>query len=515
MGNKGILYSTIVLSVASILSKMLGVILKVPLINIVGDYGMGLYQLPYPIYTTLLTFSYTGLSNAMSKSVSSYYSENDIISIKKIFRLCLITVIFISLIISILYFLSAHFIINIFKWPNDAYYAYISLAPAIFFVSLASIYRGLFNGLKEMEHTAISQIIENIFRVTVGLSLCLILIKKSISYSTAGAMLGASVGSFFSLLYLVISKSKLNKEIFNFSRMNKKYKSNKHIFIPIITETFLFSITSLITSLISITDSLLFPFLMFQDGYPMNFSSQVYGIFSGKVMTLIHVPLTFSISMSISLIPYISSNKNNKNMISRLTLSSFRYIFIFCVPSFLGFIFFSKEIFSIIYFNNQNGEEILKVSAILILFIAISQITTSILQGIDRFYIPIKNILISLLIKIILMFIFILYYHLNIYGCILANIACYAIISILNIIELTKYLNRQLNLTNFLYILIASVIMVITGVLAKENAQIFNNYSINSICILFICFISYILALIIFGEIPIKIIQTIIKRVKR
>lgn len=89
---KGLIYSAIILTVGSLFAKFVGVFLKLPLINIVGDYGIGLYQLPYPIYTTVLTFTMTGFSLAVSKQISSSHAEKDYRACKLTFYTSLIVI---------------------------------------------------------------------------------------------------------------------------------------------------------------------------------------------------------------------------------------------------------------------------------------------------------------------------------------------------------------------------------------------------------------------------------------
>ncbi|WAM30626.1 oligosaccharide flippase family protein [Caldicellulosiruptor naganoensis] len=183
---KGLIYSAAILAIGSIFAKFLGVFLKVLLINIVGDYEIGLYQLPYPIYTTILTFSMTGFSLAVAKLISIYHTEKDYKNAEFAFHLSLI-------LITILSFIFTLKMIEIFKWPQEALLPYLALVPALFVVSVQSAYRGYFNGIKKMYITSISQIIESIGRVGFGLGLCITFLPRGIPLSIAGALLGASL----------------------------------------------------------------------------------------------------------------------------------------------------------------------------------------------------------------------------------------------------------------------------------------------------------------------------------
>lgn len=216
----------------SLFAKFVGVFLKLPLINIVGDYGIGLYQLPYPIYTTVLTFTMTGFSLAVSKQISSSHAEKDYRACKLTFYTSLIVITAISFIFSLAYVFLSKKIIEIFKWPQEAYIPYLSLAPALFLVSVQSSYRGYFNGVKKMTIVSISQIIESIGRVCFGLLICIFLLKKGVHFSVAGALAGSSMGALFSLIYLVFALQK--DEIINNTKNNTE---NKEVYRDIILES--------------------------------------------------------------------------------------------------------------------------------------------------------------------------------------------------------------------------------------------------------------------------------------
>lgn len=509
---RGLIYSAFVLAIGSILAKFVGVFLKVPLVNIVGDYGMGLYQLPYPIYTTILTFSMTGFSLAISRMISFYQSQGEYYILQKVFDMSLCMILIISFLFTTTYLLFADTIISTFKWPSDSYLPYISLAPAIFIVSVQSVFRGLFNGLKEMDKTAISQIIESLLRVIVGLILCSFMLRYGLEYAVSGALLGASIGALFSLTYLVIMYKRRRRLLGKAINHSFKRKINHSIMIikELLINTIYFSLSSFLISFISIIDSLLYPYFMNIANYSYRVTSELFGIFSGKVMTLIHVPLTFSVSMAVSLIPYISSVMNNKEK-RELINKSFEYIFMINIPSAMAFLFFSDEIMSLVFFSNSTGAEFLKVSSIIAIVVSIMQLTTSILQGLNKFFIPIKNIIISMIIKIALLFVFIVIYNFKIVGCIFANIFCYLIICILNFIELKKEGYSILHPQKLLYITLASVIMVITGLIVKNSFYI-HAFWLKDIILIVLCVCVYFISLLFVGMININKLKSLFLR---
>gem|GEM_PF-1592600 len=511
---KGLVYSAVVLTVGSLFAKCVGVFLKLPLINIVGDYGIGLYQLPYPIYTTVLTFTMTGFSFAVSKQISSSHAEKDYRSCKLTFYTGLIVITAISFIFSLAYVLLSKKIIEIFKWPKEAYIPYLSLTPALFLVSVQASYRGYFNGVKKMYITSISQIIESVGRVCFGLLFCILFLKKGIHFSIAGALAGSSVGALFSLIYLIVALRK-DETINDMEKSSENVQLYHDMFFTcknILLLTTYFSLSSLLMSVISTVDSLLFPYFMHMRGYHDRIISQLFGIFSGKAMTLIHVPLTFSVSMAVSIVSYVVAAKEQKER-RELVSTAFEYIILVTLPSCMAFYFFSDTIFKLVFFNAIAGDDVLKISAFLTILISLVQFTTSVLQAIGHFMAPVKSILLGVIIKILCMFVFIVVYNLNISGLILANIICYFVVFVINLDKLKSFGFAHFNTWKMFYIVLSSVIMVIVGktVLCVFKTSVFIEGIVMIICS--IC--AYFICAFIFGILKVSTIKDFIFEVRR
>lgn len=263
-------------------------------------------------------------------------------------------------------------------------------------------------------------------------------------------------------------------------------------------------------SVISITDSLFFPYFMDMRHYPDRLTSKLFGIFSGKVMTLIHVPLTFSLSMAVSIISYISSAKTLPEK-KQITSKGLDYMFLVNIPCTAAFVFFPETIINLVFFNTPTGSEILKHSAPLALVVSLVQFSTSVLQGLGKFLVPVKSLLVAIPIKIVCMFVFIVVYNLNIDGCILANLICYTVTFVMNFLELRNQVINILNLNKLFYIGVSSVIMVITGRLILNMLTGYSFVLQGSILIV-CCIAVYAVFLSIFGVVKLSTIKQLIMR---
>ena len=203
---KNYLTSAAILAAGGILSKFLGMFFKIPLAATIGDYGLGLYSYAYPLYNTFLIISVAGLPIAISKMVSERASVGNYRGAYKVFYSALIILAVLGTACSLLMFFGARFFIDIFNWEPDAYWSIIALAAAPFFVAMISAVRGFFQGMQRMAFTSVSQILEQIGRVGLGIALAIYLTNRfSVAYGAAGGTFGATFGAIIAFAFLYLS----------------------------------------------------------------------------------------------------------------------------------------------------------------------------------------------------------------------------------------------------------------------------------------------------------------------
>ncbi|HCO19091.1 MAG TPA: polysaccharide biosynthesis protein, partial [Tissierellales bacterium] len=159
-----------VLGVAGIIVKILGAVYRIPLSNIIKDEGIGYYQTAYPIYVLLLTLSTAGIPVAIAKLVSEKRALGDYRNAHKVFKVSLVGLVVLGILTSLTVAVGAEMIVESIGNPN-AYYALLALAPALLFVPIMAAFRGFFQGSQTMFPTALSQVLEQLFRVATGLGL--------------------------------------------------------------------------------------------------------------------------------------------------------------------------------------------------------------------------------------------------------------------------------------------------------------------------------------------------------
>lgn len=297
---------------SQILIKLFGLIYKLYLTNKqgFGDTGNAIYSSGFQIYALLLTLSSIGVPNAVAKLVSEKVSVGDEKGAHKIFKIAFITFGFIGFVGTLILFFSAKYIANVALEIPEAELTLVALSPSIFFVSIISVIRGYFNGRQTMKATANSQTIEQLFKTifTVVLVEFIAMVSKTdTELMAAGANFAttlATIGSFIYLYrYYKVRRGEIAHEIKN--SVNYKRNSSFSIMKNILFVAIPMSLSSILTSINKNVDSI--TVVRGLKKYLSDNEAKVhYGILSGKVDTLVTLPLSFNIAFATALVPALS-----------------------------------------------------------------------------------------------------------------------------------------------------------------------------------------------------------------
>ncbi|MCC5911185.1 MAG: polysaccharide biosynthesis protein [Clostridiaceae bacterium] len=466
MSNKKFIKGAAILAIAGLMAKFLGVFFKIPLQRLIQDEGMGIFGLPYPIYTIMLSISIIGLPAAVSKMISERMAIRDYEGVRRVFRVSFVIITFVGMLSSFLLYFGAKHIIILLEWPEDTYYSIMGLALAPFFVSIMSAFRGYFQGMQIMTPTAVSQIIEQIGRVVIGVGLAYMYIDKGIGYAAGAASFGATAGAFLGALLLLayyfrkrksfISKYSMSSSTITQEKIPSIVKNLIWLAIPI-------TIGAILSSVMGLIDSITVPTRLMQGGYTSEGATILYGRLTGKAVTLMNVPLTFSMAMAASLVPAISEANSKRNLqeLREKANTGIQITILIALPATVGLFLLSSPIIHLLWGKTEAGGEILQVLALNVLFISLAQTLTSILQGMNRVFVPVRNLLIGVGIKIIVSY-FLLVTHLNIIGAVIGSICGYGVVMLLNYIEIKKTIGLKISIKEVvLKPILAALIMAI------------------------------------------------------
>lgn len=410
MKKEGFMQGIIALIFSQVLIKLLGLIYKLYLTNKqgFGDEGNAIYSSGFQIYALLLTLSSIGVPNAVAKLVSERTSIGDNKGAHKIFKISFITFGFIGFLGTLILFFGAKYIANVLLQIPEAELSLISLSPSIFFVSIISVIRGYFNGKQTMKATANSQTIEQLFKTVFSVILVeAIGITSGINTTlmAAGANFATTLATIASFVYLYRYYKIRKREIAYEVKTSVNYKCNRvrYILKNILLVSIPMSLSSILTSVNKNVDSMtvvrgLKRYLSEQD------AKIQYGILSGKVDTLITLPLSFNIAFATALVPALSSSIARNDIETGKKRISFSLLVTILIglPCTIGMIIFAKPILSLLFPNASSGETIFQIAAISIIFTALEQTVNGALQGIGKAFVPAFALSFGVVIKIIL-----------------------------------------------------------------------------------------------------------------
>ncbi|MDF2888689.1 MAG: hypothetical protein K0R23_3074 [Lacrimispora sp.] len=462
-----------ILAVASIIVRLIGLIYRIPMANIIGEKAMGIYSAAFEIYNIILILSSYSMPLAVSKLISEKLIQKRYKNANIYLLNCLIFSIIVGLTASLFLYCNANWIeSNLLNKYTGVSKSLKILAPTIFIVSVMGVFRGFFQGKSTMVPTAASQVIEQIINAVVSIAAASYLIKLNSSsnevaaWGAAGGTLGTCIGALSGLLFLIFIFILYSP---NIRKQLRRYNGEQTDSIKIIYQSIFITVIPIILSqtvyqINGVIDISLFNNILGRKGLSESEISILQGNYSTLYKLLISVPIAISSSFGGSMIPSIVSSYTNKkyNETMKKISSAILFNMNIAFPSAIGLMVLGKPVLSILFprYNVELGGNLLLTGAVAILFYAYSTITSSTLQGINKMKIPVINSAVGLFIHIGVVYICLNHLNLGIYSLIIGNIILPFIVMILNSLALKKYLSYGENKTKiFLKPFICSIIM--------------------------------------------------------
>lgn len=499
----------IALIFSQIIIKILGLTYSIYLTNRkgFGDNGNAIYMSGYQIYALLLTLSSIGVPNAISKLVSERIAKNDYRGADRIFKIAFFTFSFIGFLGTLVLFFSARFISNVILEIPEAEYTLMTLAPAIFFVSVSSVIRGYCNGIQKMSITAKSQTIEQVFKTTLTIVIVEIIAVFSnvnTKLMAAGANLATTLATILSFTY-IFTLCKITRNVRS-RKLKQTFFSEKISIINTIKNIMSVSIPMAISSLLSVVnkniDSITVVRIL-KEKIGESIAKAKYGILSTKVDTLTVMPLAFNIAFATALVPSIASAKINndiKAINEKLKFSILITIFI-GLPCSFGMAIYSKQILYLLFPNASEGYILLRISSISIIFTVLTQTINGAIQGLGKIKVPAIalgcGVIVKLLCNIILISIDGIYEN----GAAISSVICHVIVFLIvySILKNTIELNFRISKMIIKPIIATSISITFSylcNLLMIEKMMLLQN--IATVISILIAVIIYLFCVIIF-----------------
>ena len=470
------IHGAAILTVGVIIMKLLGFIYKIPLGNILGDEGYSMFTSAYSIYFIFFTLATAGLPVALSRLIAEADANGRVKQEEKTFRVALATFAVIGVIFALILFLFPEWLAAKYLENPDAALSIKAMAPSILLVCLVSAYRGYCQGNGNMIPTTVDEVLEVLFKVISGLILASCLLKAGYGkpVGSAGAILGVSIGSVISLLYMIIYKRR------HYSELSAPYTAGIHapndtpdddelvdpawkIVKDILSIGIPIAFGACIMAILNSVDSkLCMNRLQSAAGFSYYQAKVLYGVY-GKAQTLFNLPAAFITPLTIAIVPEISGAiAKGANAAARKTSEdAMRISAVISLPMGVGLTVLAYPIMNVLYPNsNAAGPGLLAIMGAASFFVCTVLMENAILQASGHEKLTMVTMISGGLVKIIVNWFLVAQRSINIYGAPVGTLVSYVVMALMNYIFICVALKHRPKLLRiFARPLAASVLM--------------------------------------------------------
>jgi stage V sporulation protein B len=433
-------------------------------VNWIGDIGMANYNPAYYIYNFFLVLATAGIPIAISKMVSERIAVGHYGEAHKVYRISFGLMGAIGVLSFVILFVFAPQISNLVNNPQ-AELAMRAIAPCLIFVPTMAALRGYFQGMQNMKPTAVSQIVEQFFRVVVGLSLAYVLFNlaggssfaakyDAFERGAAGAAFGATAGSIGGLLIILLVYG-LSKKSIHFRirhSHNEAYEPTGLILKRIMIIAVPITIGAAIMPITNLVDVTIVIGRLQDAGIGYEEAKGLYGQLGGFVGSLVYLPQVLIYAVAISLVPLISAAHRIGDTVALKENVSLgvRLACIIGFPCAAGLMALSEPVMLLIYpaqvESAISAAQILFTMSAGIFFLSASQTLTGVLQGVGKQAIPVRNLMLGIALKIVITWVLTGIPSINIQGAAIGTVVAFAVASVLNLFAARKYTGAEIQI---------------------------------------------------------------------
>lgn len=461
-----------ILAAASVIVRMIGLLYRVPLNNLLKEEGVGIYSVAFQIYQIALIVSSYGLPLAVSKMVAAKNVKGEYKNSQKIFKNSLIFAAVIGGVVGGIIFFGADFFADMWKTKDVALPLRV-LAPTIFCVAVLGVFRGFFQGQNTMVPTAISQVFEQIVNAVVSFVAAYLLMElhseseNKYAYGAAGSTAGTLSGALAALL-VMLGVYMLNRPVFRRQKRRDKHPVDRDwdIYCMLFVTVVPVILSQTVYQISSVVDTLMFGNIMAGHKMSESVRSGLIGAYSGQYTLLLSVPLGIATAMGTSIIPSVVASFNSEDYdgVKYKINSVIKFNMLLAIPCAVGLSVLGTQVVYMIFPNlityRYVAGMMLLTGSIALVFYALSTVTSGVLQAVNQMKLPMIHSAVSLAIHVVLVFVLLQYTNLGVYALIIGNITFPLVVCILNWRSVGKCLDYHQEIrTTFIFPTVAALIM--------------------------------------------------------
>ncbi|MDO4281389.1 MAG: polysaccharide biosynthesis protein [Peptococcaceae bacterium] len=438
---KSFFKGALILTIAGVLGKMLGALYRIPFNRIVGEEGAALYGLSYSVYSILFALSTAGVPLAVSKMVAVYEERREHGESIRLLRAAFTLLASIGIVIGLIFFTQSDRIATLLFNEPQAALSLKMLSPAMLFSCLMAVLRGYFQGHQQMVPTAVSQILEQFFRVGTIFLAIFFLAGRPLHVIVAGASFGSAVGGVMGFTFLAIffaayyTRRRPKNEVEPAHQESSAAMVKQLVFyaIPI-------SIGALVLPIMQFIDSSMDISRLEASGMAHQQALIQYGYLSSYAMPIINLPFIITTAVAASLVPTVANlhELGDQAGIDRNIRTSLMLTIILMLPAAAGLATLGMPICALLYDNPSSGIALSYV-AFTVLAVGVYQVSGSALQGLGHVMVPMTSLIIGAVIKAILNFFLLARPGADIRMAAIATVIGFSVAALHNIYQLGRF----------------------------------------------------------------------------
>ena len=495
-----------VLLVGSVVAKMLGALYRIPLTNILGAEGMGMYQLVFPVYALFMVLATAGIPTSLSRTVAEKRALGE--NTKKYFSVAMCALLVLGLAFGLLMGALSD-VLATRQGNSGTRFGFLIIAPAITFVCVISGFRGYFQGQMYMLPTALSNVVEQVVKLAVGIGASYALAKRGVIYAVCGALFGVTVSeivtaAYMGATYLFRSKKEKREQLVarvslqerdlqsgsendvlqgetrargdknrdnvvarstkkaRFERVSRgELKGMLKVALPIAAVAALMPLANFFDSIIIVN-------MLEAFGLKQSVATAQYGIISGPVNSLINMPVVAIMSLAVAVVPSVSASRATRDIDGVMLKSSLcvRLAYLLGIAFAFYLAVFARNVIGALYpaLSEQNtvvAVNVLRITAANVVFLSVMQIYVSLLQAVDKTKYAVFSLIASIIVKIVLDVVLTRYIGIN--GAAIASLALPVVAYFCTLVSYYKICGLRLE-KNVGLNLLSGVIMALCGI---------------------------------------------------
>lgn len=486
----------------NMITKFIGFTYDVLLSRFLGAEALGLFQIAMSTLMTFLIITSSGIPTCVTKLVAEQNSKRNKHNVESIFQSALFLNLFVSITLGIILLFSAEFIsVKILK-NSDMLFGVYLLFPALVILSLSTVLKSYFYGMKNIITPSIAQIIEHSTRFIIIIGILYYVCPINPVYGAMIAIFGISIGEFFDLTWSLFAKRRLYK-VKSKSLPNKLNKQS--FLIQLLTMSLPLTISGFFSVILRFSNTILIPSRLMVAGYSSSESVATFGRIMGMTMPLVHLPFIVTSALVINLIPSLSEQivlKRYKDIKSDIQLS-IKTTMLVSIPLTAIYVVLSKPL-AIFLYKDPLAANIIHIMGYSTIFMALQHNLSGILYGLNKQVKATINRLIGMVIQVILVYFLVGNPQFGIYGFYISYYASAIIIMILDVFTLKNTIKIKLNyLDTFGKPLLASGFMILFVYLTTYDMRnLQNGNSLLFLSSLLVSAVSYVFILVLTKAIP-------------